>query len=126
MPVNFDEIAEKEDRDFIIRGQTFTVQRVSPGVMDQIDSIQEHFAALEDPTYSQLADYFNQRIKLLIDNGNGAVEKWDELMEGGDIPYTDLSAISRTAFEIATGFPTMPASGSAGGAAAAGGSSKAG
>lgn len=118
MPINFDERRDAEDRDIVIRGETFTVQYVSPQTMDRFEEIQT--AATERKgsiTWGELADSFSERIALMIDDGNGSLDRWKELVAGGQVAYAELREICNLVVEMATDFPTMPPSGSTAGGA---------
>lgn len=128
MPINFDEIQEKEDRDFIIRGQTFTIQHVRPEEMLEIDKLEDAYIALTEPKFSDLVKMSEERLILLIDDGNGQVDRWRELRarEANPITYGEIMAISRKALEVISGIPTLPSTGSGAGDGKTDDSSKAG
>lgn len=117
MPINFDELAAQEDRDFIIRGEQFTLQHVRPEVMDEIDGLEEEYLKIEDPKYSDIVKLAESRLRLMLDDGNGQVERWEELRARKDNPvtYGEIMALSRRALEIVSGVPTMPSEASTAG-----------
>lgn len=128
MPINFDEIREKEDRAFIIRGETFTFQHVRPETMDEVDKLENEYIALKEPKYSDLVKMAEDRLILLIDDGNGQVEKWRELraQTADPIDYGEIMAISRHGLEVISGIPTLPSTNSGVGDGKTAASSKAG
>jgi hypothetical protein len=115
--IDFDEARKNEDRDFVIRGQTFTIQRVRPEVMNEIEQLDRAFLEVEEPTYSDVVTLAENRLCLLIDDHNGAVDRWRELRarEEDPVEYGEIMAISRKAFELVSGLPTMPPVASTGG-----------
>jgi hypothetical protein len=126
MPIDFDQIQKEEDRSFIIRGETFVIQKVRPEVMDEIDRLEDEYLAIEEPHYSDIVKLADQRIKLMIDDRNGQVERWETLRsrEEDPVSYGEVMAISRKALEVISGVPTLPSTPSTTGGATAADSSK--
>ncbi len=119
MPVDFDQIRDQEDREFLIRGEMFKIQRVRPEVMEEVTALEDAFVAIEEPKYSDVVELAEKRLLLFLDDENGAVDRWKTLRERkvDPITYTEITEISKLVLEKATGLPTMqpPASGIGGG-----------
>jgi hypothetical protein len=119
MPVDFDQIRDQEDREFVIRGEMFKIQRVRPEVMEEVTALEDVFVAIEEPKYSDVVELAEKRLLLFLDDENGAVDRWKKLRERkvDPITYTEITEISRLVLEKATGLPTVrpPASGTGGG-----------
>jgi hypothetical protein len=121
MPRNYDEMRDAEDRAFVMRGETFTVRRCRPEVLDDLLSMEktyhEDLAALtpEDSPYPVIIGFAEKRLLMLIDDQNGAVSKWEALRNDPDNPvtYGEIMDVSTWAMEAITGLPTLPPSPSA-------------
>lgn len=117
MPVDFDARRESLDRDIVIRGEKFTVQLVAPATMDEFERIQSEATERKgNITWAELAESFAARIRLMIDDENGAVDRFDALLAGNKIAYAELKEMCNTVVEMATDLPTTPPSGSGSGA----------
>jgi hypothetical protein len=127
MPIDFDALREKEDRGIVIRGERFTVQYVTPATMDKFEAVQNAAAARKgEITWAELAASYSERIKLMIDDGNGSVDRWQALVDGDKIAYSELKELANRVVEMATDFPTMPPSVSGSGGERSAASSRAG
>jgi hypothetical protein len=126
MPRNYDEIREQEDRTFIIRGETFTLRRCRPEALGEIVEIEKKFEKAK--TFQEVADINEERLIFLINDQNGAVERWQKIRadEENPVTYGEITDLSRWAVEQITGLPTMQASPSQGGPGTTAASSKAG
>lgn len=112
MPRNYDEIRDGKDFTFVLRGETFKLKQASPEVLDQLDAIQTAFTADESTTYASVAKFAEDRLKLLLENGD--TERWETLRTSVETPvaFWEITDISRWAFEQVTGVPTMQPSSS--------------
>lgn len=111
MPLDLDALAENEDRSIKVRGEVFTVPRHRPEVLDAIDALEQEFLAIEgNPTHLEVLAFVEGRLRLLLDDGNGQVEKYDELRSRAEnaIEYGDIITMSRHALELVTHLPTLP------------------
>ncbi len=112
MPRNYDQMRDAQDRSFTISGETFTVRRCSLQTMGELVQIEKDFAAAEDLTYLDIAEFAQKRLRMLIDDQNGAVSRWEALVadESNPVEYGEIVDASKWAVELVTGFPTMPPS----------------
>jgi len=126
MPRNYDEIREQEDRTVIIRGETFTLRRCRPEALAEVVDMEEKFKKAK--TFQELAEIYQGIIAFLINDQNGAVERWNKLREDESDPITfgELKDLSTWAVEQITGVPTMQVSPSGAGPGKTAASSKAG
>lgn len=111
MPLDLDALALQEDRGIIVRGETFTIPRHRPEVLDAIDALEKEYLAIEDtPSYPDVLAFVEGRLRLLLDDGNGQVEKYDALRtrEENAIEYGEIISMSRAALEMVTRLPTQP------------------
>jgi hypothetical protein len=110
MPVDFDQIRDQDDRVFIIRGESFTIQNVRPEVMEDVNALEDAFVAIPEPKYSDVVELAEKRLLLFLDDENGAVDRWKVLRERklDPISYREITEISKLVLEKATGLPTMP------------------
>jgi hypothetical protein len=121
MPRNFDQ-DKSEDLEFVIAGETFKMKYVRPEVL----------ASWEDePDAEKSEDALKQmdnRIKLFLDDSNGALEKWDNLRQREDNPVTmgQINDLLLWMVEVQSGRPTIQPSPSATGRGKTAASSKAG
>jgi hypothetical protein len=127
MPRNYDEMRAAEDHTFIIRGESFTINRMRPEVMGEIEALEKDFTESEKTTYQDVVNFAESRLKLLLDDQNGAVDRWDALRakEEDPVTYGEIMDLSRWAVETITGLPTMPPAPSAPGRGKTAASSKA-
>lgn len=109
MPRNYDELAAAEEDSFVIRGETFKFRRVPYTVLDQIDVLQKEFVESGPETYAAAVEFAQNRLLLLLDSAADAVARWKALTSREDDPvtYKEIMQISRWAYEVATGLPTM-------------------
>ena len=101
MPHDFD--AElPDDLSFVAGGQTFTMRLVSADVL----------AKYEDEGVPETAEEAIERLRARLVEFliPGDVERWEKLVEDGDVPYRTLNRIATWAWEIQTGRPTSPPS----------------
>ncbi len=110
MPMNFDEIAAAEDRSFIIRGETFTIVRGSPELVGRVVAAERDHAAKPEKDRSEDAnlEFVQDRLFMLIDDSNGAVDRWKALRAKEEIGYGEIIRVSNWALEILMGLPTLP------------------
>jgi bifunctional N-acetylglucosamine-1-phosphate-uridyltransferase/glucosamine-1-phosphate-acetyltransferase GlmU-like protein len=127
MPRNYDEMREAQDRSFTIGGETFTVRRCGLGTMGELVEMEKEFLAEDEVTYMDIADFAQKRLRILIDDQNGAVSRWEALIasEENPVEYGEIVDASKWAVELVTGLPTLPPSPSAPGPGKTSGSSKA-
>lgn len=106
MPRNFDTELE-QDLSFVAAGETFTMKLASPQVM----------ARYEDEPDAENAQDSIERLNARMADFlvPGDVERWNALMAAETVPFVQLAAISRWAWEVQTGRPTTPVSPSPGG-----------
>jgi hypothetical protein len=111
MPLDLDQIAGTEDRAIIVRGHTFNIPRHRPEVLDAIDALEKEYLEIKEPGYTDVLAFVEGRLRLLLDDGNGQIEKYDELRSRAEnaIEYGDIIAMSRAALEMVTRLPTVPA-----------------
>ena len=126
MPRNYDEIREQEDRTFIIRGETFTLRRCRPEALAAVVDIEKKFEKAK--TFQDVAEIHEERLVFMINDQNGAVERWNKIRADEDDPvtYAELTDLSTWAVEQITGLPTMQATPSGAGPGKTAASSKAG
>ena len=126
MPRNYDEMRDQQDLTFVIRGETFKLRRCRPEAFGQIEEIEKKFA--DATTFEEISAINEERLMLLLDDGNGAIARWEKLRQSEDDPvtYGEITDISRWAVEEITGLPTMQPSPSEGGRGRTAASSKAG
>jgi hypothetical protein len=121
MPRNFDQDLS-EDLEFIVGGETFKMKYVRPEVL----------ASWEDEPVSDKSEnalkQMDERIKMFLDNSNGALERWDALRarEENPIAMGQINDILLWMVEVQSGRPTIPPSPSATGRGKTAASSKAG
>ena len=107
---NYDEMRSTEEEEtFVIRGETFKLKRVRPEVMDELLTIENEFLAKEDKTYSDIVAAGEAKLLLLLDESDDAINRWKALRERAEDPvtYREIMDISKWAFEVVSGFPTM-------------------
>ncbi len=115
MPRNYDEMRAAQDRDFTIGGETFTVKRCPMATMGELVEMEKIFLAQEDVSYIDIAEFAEKRLRILIDDQNGAVSRWEALIASTENPveYGEIVDVSKWAVELVTGLPTLPPSPSA-------------
>ncbi|HET9520698.1 MAG TPA: hypothetical protein VFO73_06625 [Candidatus Limnocylindrales bacterium] len=114
MPYNFDDELP-DDLSFVVQGETFTMRLVGPEVLAKYEDE-------DDPESAEEAiERLNARIVEFLIPGDQ--KRWAALVEKGEIPYRQMNALGRWAWEVQTGRPTNPASPSAGGPGATGATS---
>ncbi len=124
MPRNYDEMAQAEDRSFIIRGEKFTITRGSPELVGRVEALQKEFAESKADDYETVVKFLEDRLLMLIDDQNGAAARWQKLRETESLSYGEIMDVSVWAVEVITGLPTMPPAPSQGGRGKTAGSSK--
>jgi len=108
MPRNFDE-ERKQDLEFVIRGEKFTMKVVRPEVI----------AAWEDdetPTKSiEALEYTDDKIKLFLANSDGSHDRWDALRKREEDPVSmgELNEILTWMIGVQSARPTAQPSSSA-------------
>lgn len=108
MPRNFDQELS-EDLEFVIAGETFKMKYVRPEVL----------AAWEDEAAAEKSEgalkQMDDRIKLFLDDSNGAIERWDKLRarEENPISMGQINDLLLWMVEVQSGRPTIPPSPSA-------------
>ncbi len=124
MPRNYDEMRQAEDRSFVINGETFTLKRVKPDVLNDIVEMAK--ALPEEAPYSELYEFFQKQLLALVDFSNGDMARWEKARDdlSNPITYGEMQDLSRWATEVVTGLPTMPPTPSSPGARTSGSSSK--
>jgi hypothetical protein len=121
MPRNFDQELS-EDLDFIVGGETFKMKYVRPEVL----------AAWEDEEAADKSEgalkQMDERIKLFLDDSNGALERWDKLRAREDNPVSmgQINDLLLWMVEVQSGRPTIQPSPSVAGRGRTAVSSKAG
>ncbi len=124
---NYDEMANGgEDRTFLIRGETFKLKQVGPGVLDEMTALEEEFVKLDTPKYSDISNLAEQKLVLLLDPADDALARWQALRAEDKVGYKEIVDLSRWAFEVVTGFPTRLLEASQAGAGSTAASSTAG
>jgi hypothetical protein len=119
-PRNFDQDLS-EDLEFIVAGETFKMKYVRPEVL----------AAWEDEEVADKSEtalrQMDERIKLFLDNSNGAIERWDTLRAREDNPVSmgQINDLLLWMVEVQSGRPTTPPSPSVTGRGKTAASSKA-
>jgi len=119
-PRDFDQDLS-EDLAFVIGGESFKMKYVRPEVL----------AAWEDEEVVQKSEealkQMDDRIKLFLDNSNGALERWDALRARDDNPVSmgQINDLLLWMVEVQSGRPTIPPSPSATGRGKTAASSKA-
>jgi hypothetical protein len=107
--------------DFVIGGETFKMKYVRPEVL----------AAWEDEEVVQKSEdalkQMDERIKLFLDDSNGALERWDKLRARSDNPVSmgQINDLLLWMVEVQSGRPTIPPSPSVTGRGKTAASSKA-
>jgi hypothetical protein len=120
MPRNFDQDLS-EDLEFIVAGESFKMKYVRPEVL----------AAWEDEPAADTSEsalkQMDSRIKLFLDNSNGAIERWDALRAREDNPISmgQINDLLLWMVEVQSGRPTIQPSPSATGRGKTAASSKA-
>ncbi len=121
MPRDFDS-ERYEDLEFIVAGESFKMKYVRPEVL----------AAWEDEAAADKSEdalkQMDARIKLFLDDSNGAIERWDKLRTREDNPISmgQINEILLWMVEVQSGRPTSVPSPSASGRGKTAASSKAG
>lgn len=121
MPRNFD--AERyEDLEFVVAGENFKMKYVRPEVLASWED--EITAEKSEDALKQM----DARIKLFLDDSNGAIERWDKLRAREDNPVSmgQINDILLWMVEVQSGRPTILPSPSASGRGKTAASSKAG
>lgn len=106
MPRNYDEIRDKTDDSFIIRGQTFKLRRTSPEELGKVVALEREWREAET-TYEQDCAFFEKRFLMLIDDSNGAADRWKDLRAKNEITYGEIVDLSIWASEQMTHLPTL-------------------
>ena len=122
MAYDYDALQKEQDRDFTIRGETFTIQTVRPEV---IAAWADDEANLERGKDS--LKWIDDQIKVFLDS-NGSVTRWEELRarEKDAVTQGEMEDILRRMVRVNTQLPTEPSSPSAPGRGRTAASSKAG
>ncbi len=119
-------MAAAEDRSFVMRGETFTITRGSPELVGRVEELQKKFASSEAEGYEDVIEFIEARLLMLIDDQNGAVDRWKALRAKEQISYGEIMDASLWAVEVITGLPTTQPAPSPAGPGKTGISSKAG
>ena len=121
MPKNFDS-DKSEDLEFVVAGENFKMKYVRPEVLAAWED--EEDANKSEDALKQM----DARIKLFLDDANGALERWDKLRAREDNPVTmgQINDILLWMVEVQSGRPTIVPSPSATGRGKTAASSKAG
>ncbi len=124
MPRNYDEMRQAEDRSFVINGETFTLKRVKPDVLNNIVALAKELP--DEAPYSELYEFFQKQLLQLVDFSNGDMARWEKARDdlANPITYGEMQDLSRWATEVVTGLPSMPPTPSSPGARTSGSSSR--
>lgn len=117
MPRNYDQARDSEDHSFVIRGETFTLKRARPEDLAALIDAEEARTGKEK--FSDAFAFAETRLLSLLDDSNGAVDRWQKIRadEANPVTFGEVMDLSNWAVTELTRLPTMQPSPSAAGPA---------